>query len=245
MREAAFERPPTRRDRGGDDGDLALPPDDRHYERVRKGYPNLWKFLPQLLEAIPFDGTAAGSRVLGGLGELKKLEHRRRVTRLEADDPTFMVPTAWRPHVFPGPGVVDRHALSCALVDELHEALHRRDLFVNENARWGDPRRLVIDGKAWQAERPRLCRALEREAAPQAAIAALGRAGPGVSTNGRQNDYQPDRPGGAGRGRDTLVLTPLDALPEPSSLGGAPRRRSGVAPGSIFPDGHGRVQRPS
>ncbi len=221
MREAAFERVPRVEVEEAMTaiGNLARPPDDRHYERVLKGYPNLRKFLPHLLESIPFDGTAAGSRVLGELGALKKLEHRRRVTHLEADDPAFTVPPAWRAHVFPGPGMVDRHALAFALVDELREALHRRDVFVNESTRWGDPRRLLIDGKAWESERPRLCRALEREPAPQAAIAALSaeldqayrRTAANMASNPAVRVEQE-------KGRDTLVLTPLDALPEPPSL---------------------------
>ena len=124
-------------------GNLAHPPDDRYYERVLKGYSNLRKFLPRLLEEIPFDGTLGGKRILGALTALKKLERRRRVTRLEAGDPAFAVSTSWRPHVFPGPGLVDRHALTFALVEELREALHRRDVFealCRASARWSGHR---------------------------------------------------------------------------------------------------------
>ena len=200
-------------------GSLARPPDDRYYERVLKSYSNLRRFLPQLLQDIPFEGTAAGNRILGELADLKKLERRRRVTRLERDDPTFTVSPSWRRHVFPSPGLVDRHALTFALVEDLQEGLRRRDVFVNASTRWGDPRRLLLDGKAWEAERPRVCRALEREPTSQAAIAALTaeldqgfrRTAENMATNPAVRIEQE-------KGRDTLVLTPLDALPEPPSL---------------------------
>jgi hypothetical protein len=90
---------------------------------------------------------------------------------------------------------------------------------VNESTRWGDPRRLLLDGKAWEAERPRLCRALEREPTPQAAIGAIAaeldqayrRTAENMASNPAVRVEQ-------AKGRDTLVLTPLDALPEPPSL---------------------------
>jgi hypothetical protein len=92
-------------------------------------------------------------------------------------------------------------------------------VFVNESTRWGDPRRLLLSGKEWEAERSRLCRALEREPTPQAAIAGLAaeldqafrRTAENMANNPAVRVEQE-------KGRDTLVLAPLDALPEPPSL---------------------------
>lgn len=200
-------------------GTLASPPDGRYYERILKGYPNLQKFLPLLLETVPFASTSAGDRVLKALAALPKLHRRRRVTTLEKGFPSSTIPASWRRLVFPAPGKLDRHAYTFCLVDELQQALHRRDVFVNESTRWGDPRRLLLEGKEWETERPRVCRALHRDPTPQRAIddlaAEVDRAYRRTAANMASNPaVRVER----ARKRDTLVLTPLDALPDPPSL---------------------------
>jgi hypothetical protein len=133
--------------------------------------------------------------------------------------PALPVPPPWREHVLPEAGKLDRHAYAFLLVQELREALHRRDVFVNDSTRWADPRRLLLEGEAWEAARPQVCRALGRDPTPEQALKSLGgelgqayrRVAANLASNPALRIEQEN-------GHDTLVLTPLDALAEPPSL---------------------------
>lgn len=219
-REALYERIPRDRIDGAlvAVGSLARPPDDHHYERVLKGYPNLQRFLPLLLKTVPFEATAAGRPVLDALAAISQLKHRARFVPMEVG--TSLVPPAWRRFVHPKPGMVDRYAYTFCLVDQLREALHRRDVFVNDSTRWSDPRKLLLEGAAWEAARPGVCRALGRDPTPERALrdlaADLDRAYRMAAEHLPTNPSLRVEKGASGR--DALVLTPLDALPEPESL---------------------------
>lgn len=221
VRETIYERVPQHELLEAVDaiGSLARPPDDRYYERVLKGYSNVQKFLPRFLETMPFEATDLGRPVLEALAVLSTLDRRRRVTHLDDDVPTTMVTPLWRRFVFPTPDQIDRHAYTFCVLDQLREALHRRDVFVNESTRWGDPRRLLLEGESWEGARPQVCRALRREATPEPALDALAaalntvyqRTAENMATNPAVRIEQE-------KGRDAFVLTPLDAILEPSSL---------------------------
>lgn len=200
-------------------GTLARPPDDRYYERVLQGYPNISKFLPLFLDTIPFEAMEPGRPFLEALAFLPRLDRRRRVISLESKIPTGIVPPVWQRQVFPEPGKIDRHAYTFCVLEQLCEALRRRDVFVNESTRWRDPRRLLLEGTAWEAVRPQILRALRHDPTPERALAILAdgldtafrRTAKNLATNPAVRVEREGR-------RDKLVLAPLDKLPESSSL---------------------------
>ena len=57
-------------------------------------------------------------------------------------------------------GIVDRRAWVLCLVDRLRGALRRRDIFATPSLRFADPRIGLLDGAAWDAARPSVCRTL-------------------------------------------------------------------------------------
>jgi TnpA family transposase len=200
-------------------GALARPPDDRYYERVIKGYAHVRRFLPLLIEILPFEATATGKPVTDALSALPRLDHRRRVTSIDDAVDSSVVAEPWRRHVFPEKDKVDRHAYTFCVLDQLQQALRRRDVFVNASLHWADPRRLLLDRGAWEVARPHVLRALRRNPAPAPELDALAKELDDTylrtATNLAQN---PAARVEKERGRDTLKLTPLDALPEPKSL---------------------------
>ncbi len=198
---------------------IARPPDDRYYERVMKGYAHVRQFLPTLIDSMPFAATPKGQPVLDALHALPRLDRRRRVTDIDDAIVASIVTPTWRRHVYPEQGKLDRHAYTFCVLDQLQQALRRRDVFVNDSTRWADPRRLFLEGAAWESARPNVLRALRRDSRPgpdlDALTQELDEAYRRTEANITQNPAVRIE---KRRGRDTLVLTPLDALPNPKSL---------------------------
>ena len=120
-------------------------------------------------------------------------------------------------------GAVDRDAYVVCVLEQLHRALSRRDVFASPSHRWADPRARLLDGKRWEAcargragraepgragRRPpgRPGRALD--AAWQLMAERLEEAGPDAKLS---FEVQPN-------GRVKLNVDRLDALGEPKSL---------------------------
>src|SRR3954454_18125561 len=86
----------------------------------------------------------------------------RAVTVLSKPRP---MPCVWptecaRPSVQSGDGPVEAKAYALCLADRMRAALRRRDLFASPSLRYADPRRELLDGGAWEAARPTVCRTL-------------------------------------------------------------------------------------
>ncbi|WP_434974926.1 hypothetical protein [Streptosporangium saharense] len=66
-----------------------------------------------------------------------------------------LVPPAWKKAVFSNPdlppGAVDRDAYAVCVLEQLHKALGRRDVFASPSNRWADPRARLLDGAQWEA----------------------------------------------------------------------------------------------
>ncbi|MGW3134917.1 hypothetical protein [Streptomyces sp. NPDC001139] len=58
-------------------------------------------------------------------------------------------------------GLIDKHAWTFCVLEALHTALKRRDVFARSADVWGDPRTRLLSGPAWAASRPKVLAALE------------------------------------------------------------------------------------
>lgn len=143
----------------------------------------------------------------------------------------------WQRHVLREDGSVDFHAYTFCVLDELHTALRRRDVFVAPSWRYADPRAGLLDGAEWEATRPIICRTLGLSAQPEPTLSAL--------TNELDRTYRavaarlPDNP--AVRfdqvgDKQELVLSPLDKLDEPASLIALRERVAGMLPRVDLPE---------
>lgn len=216
---------------------LARPPDDRYYERVIRGYSNVRKFLDSFIDTIPFGATAHGKPVLDALKALPQLTRRRRFMAVDETVATGLVLQPWRRHVFPSNGMVDRHAYTYCILDQLQKALRRRDVFVNESTRWADPRRLFLDGDAWTSTRPQVLRAIQRDTDAGPALDELAKELDSAYRRAEKRlDDNPAVRVEKRKGRATLVLSPLDALDEPPSLTTLADQVSALLPRVDLPD---------
>lgn len=194
---------------------LTRPPDDPYFDELLAQHRRVRRFLPEFVRVVGLGAMPAGRSVLKALHHLRKVEENgTRGTTW----PTEFVPKSWERRVFRN-GRVDRRAWTLCLVDRLRGALRRRDVFAEPSLRFADPRIGLLDGTAWEAARPTVCRTLGKS---QNATEEIGRlterldqAFRSVAGNLPQNASVRFEANGA---NEDLVLTGLDALDEPASL---------------------------
>lgn len=194
---------------------LTRPPDDPYFDELLAQHRRVHRFLPDFVRVVGLDAMPAGRPVLKALHHLRKVEENgTRGTTW----PTEFVPKSWERRVIRN-GRVDRRAWTLCLVDRLRGALRRRDVFATPSLRFADPRIGLLDGVAWEAARPTVCRTLGKS---QNATEEIGRlterldqAFRSVAGNLPQNTSVRFEPNGAD---EDLVLTGLEALDEPASL---------------------------
>ena len=200
---------------------LMRPPGDPFHERLVASYPQIRRFLPRLIEALELEAAGPGRAVLDACQALGGwLTGQPRTTRRPAAElPLEVVTPSWQRHVRDATGTVDRAGYACCVLDQLRTRLRRRDVYAPGSTRWGDPRAELLTPETWTEQRDTLCEDLALDPDPKTVIgqltatldAAWRRTAAGYAAN---PDLRIERRGG----RDEIVLTPLDADPEPASL---------------------------
>ena len=127
-----------------------------------KRYGTVRPFLGLLAISIPLAAIPAGQPILTALHGLNDLVGRKRVGSSEIVDE--VVTGSWRRLVLANPELpavtVDYRAYVLCVLEQMHRALRRRDVYAVGSTRWGDPRIRLLDGAAWQQSRPQVLTAL-------------------------------------------------------------------------------------
>ena len=213
---------------------LIRPADNVYYRELDAKYRTVRCFLPALVENIRFGANAAGEPVVAAFDWLRVNMGRKKPGN---DAPLEVVGKSWRRHVLRDDDSVDFHAYIFCVLDELHTALRRRDVFVAPSWRYADPRTGLLDGAEWEATRPIICRTLGLSADPEPTLTAL--ATELDRTYRAVVDRLPDNP--AVRFETTgdkhdLVLSPFDKLDEPASLVALREKVAGLLPRVDLPE---------
>jgi TnpA family transposase len=172
------------------------------------------RFLPALLRAVRFGAVPAARPVLEAVEHLRALAEGRPAGK----PPLAWVPKGWQDQVVREDGGVDMAAYRVCLLLRMRAALRRRDLHAAPSLRYADPRKGLLEGAAWEAARPAVCRSLGVSAT---AAEELGRLGARLDAAWRQ--AAAELPASTAMrlrsGEDPgLVLAALDKLDEPPSL---------------------------
>ena len=195
---------------------LVRPPDDVFYTELQTRYRRVRLFLPTLLHQVHFEAAPAGAAVVAALEYLKR---REAPARAQDVAPSAVVTTAWRRYVYGANDAVDHRAYTFCVLDQLREALRRRDVFVTPSWRYADPRRNLLAGAEWEAARPIMCRTLGYSPRPEPILAAL--------SDELDQTYRavaarlPNNPAVRFEridGKDELIVSPLDKVEEPAAL---------------------------
>jgi TnpA family transposase len=200
-----------------------------------KRYASVRGFIGLLVEVVDFGAVEAGAAILAAVRRLPALLGRRRL--VAEDIAGGLVAGSWRRLVYGNPdlpaGAVDKAAYAVCVLEQLHRALRRRDVYVRGADRWGDPRARLLDGHAWEVARPRTLEALGLTADPGEHLGEL--AGMLDAAYRQLADGLPAN--AAVEIRDgRLRLERLRAAPEPAAL--APLRElvAGMLPRLDFPE---------
>ncbi len=214
---------------------LIRPADNVYYEELDAKYKTVRCFLPALVEHIRFGANAAGAPVVAAFDWLRAHMDTRK--KHGNDAPREVIGKSWRRHVLREDGTLDFHAYTFCVLDALHTALRRRDVFVAPSWRYADPRAGLLDGAEWEATRPIICRTLGLSANPEPTLKAL--------TAELDRTYRavvarlPDNPAVRFEtidDKDELVLTPFEKLDEPASLVALRDEVAGMLPRVDLPE---------
>jgi len=196
---------------------IARPDEDDYFKELGNKHSRARRFLPKLLGTVEFHSAPAGQSVKRALEFLASLEGKNRPSFSEA--PLDVIPKRWLQHVASETGDVDRSAYTICVLERLHDALQRRDVFVSPSERWGDPRLKLMRGEEWEAARPTVCRTLCLAPSAKREVESLGRMLDDayrrtVANLPANTSVRIERE----KGKDVVILTGLERVDEPPSL---------------------------
>ena len=208
---------------------LARPPDDCYHDEMVKQYGRVRRFLPRLLSKIEFRAAPAGTITIAALNYLAKFGISRK--QILEDPPLGIVTKPWKRLIFDKENRAIKQGYTLCFLDRLQDNLRRRDIYVKNSERWGDPRLKLLQGANWEAKRIPVCQSLGHPVLSQDAIANLTQQMDAtykkVAANFDKNssvkiDHSGKHP--------TLTITNLDKLEEPPSLTLLSNKVTGLLP---------------
>jgi TnpA family transposase len=197
--------------------ELVRPPEDKYYDKMLTRWRHIRIFLPKLLNTIEFKGTEAVKPILEAWQFLRSIEGQKNPVMKDA--PITVVKRSWVKLVIGADGEIDRKAYTFCVLQGLRSALRCRDIFVQPSLRYCDPHAKLLQGAAWDAARAGVCRTLDLEPTFDVELVKLS-----SQLDGAYRQTASNLPTNAAvrieeqNGKDTMVVTGLDKLPESASL---------------------------
>lgn len=137
-------------------GALAEPHQDTYFASLRE-HPRKLQYLSSLLAGLDLEAAPAGRPLLEAIIYLRAVNAGVKRT---GPAPTAFVPKQWVAQLKTPDGELDLAGYRLCVVDCLRRAIRRRDIFPVRSLRYGDPRKGLLTGTAWEAARPGICRTL-------------------------------------------------------------------------------------
>lgn len=208
---------------------LARPYDDNFHEELAEQFGRVKRFLPRLLNDIAFKAAPAGKMTLAALDYLAEVGTSRK--QILDNPPRAIIAPSWKRLVFDKEGQINKRGYTLCFLDKLQDALRRRDIYVENSDRWGDPRAKLLQGADWHANRIQVCRSLGHPVQPHEAIVSLTRqldtTYQQVAANFADNSaVSVDRSGKF----PSITISNLDKLDEPTSLTQLSEQVTGLLP---------------
>lgn len=138
--------------------ELARPQDTNFQDEMVEQYGRVRRFLPALLRDLHFRAAPDDEHTLAAIHYLAELNGSKK--RILDDAPEHIISGPWKRLVYDADGRIQRAGYSLCLLERLQDALRRRDIWLENSDRWGDPRQKLLQGEEWQAQRVPVCRAL-------------------------------------------------------------------------------------
>lgn len=160
LRQTIFSHVPKNRlaESVGKVNELARPQDTNFQDEMVEQYGRVKRFLPAMLRDLHFQSAPASENTLSAIHYLAELSGSKK--RLLENAPEQIITGPWKRLVYDSEGRIQRAGYSLCLLERLQDSLRRRDIWLENSDRWGDPRQKFLQGKEWQAQRIAVCRAL-------------------------------------------------------------------------------------
>jgi TnpA family transposase len=195
---------------------LIRPTDDVYYQELSGHYRSVRGYLPRVLTHICFEAAPAGRPLLAACDWLRDQQDRNKP---DNNAPLEVIDKARQHYVVQKDGRVDIRAFTFCVLSHLKTAIHRRDLFTHPSCRYANPRANLLSDAEWEATRPIVCRTLGLPPDPQSILESLAvELDKTYREVARRLPDNPDVRFEKVKGKEELILTPLDALDEPPSL---------------------------
>ncbi len=138
--------------------ELARPQNNNFHDEMVEQYGRVKRFLPAVLRDLHFQAAPAGEHTLSAIHYLTELNCSKK--RILDNAPEHIITGPWKRLVYDAEGRIQRAGYSLYLLERLQDALRRRDIWLENSDRWGNPREKLLQGEEWQAQRVPVCRAL-------------------------------------------------------------------------------------
>ncbi|XPJ79128.1 Tn3 family transposase [Klebsiella pneumoniae] len=138
--------------------ELARPQNNNFHDEMVEQYGRVKRFLPAVLRDLHFQAAPAGEHTLSAIHYLTELNGSKK--RILDNAPEHIITGPWKRLVYDAEGRIQRAGYSLCLLERLQDALRRRDIWLENSDRWGNPREKLLQGEEWQAQRVPVCRAL-------------------------------------------------------------------------------------
>lgn len=148
---------------------LTKSPADTRLEQLLTRFSYVQQFLPRVLETVVFASSRSGQPLLAALEALRGAARDKSVRGF----PVEWVKGPWKRQLRSSAETVRRGVYTLGAVEQLHHALKRRDLYVPDSRKWGDPRSKLLSGKAWTDLKPEVCRSLDLDPNPYTVLSRL------------------------------------------------------------------------
>jgi len=150
--------------------EIARPANNNFHDEMVEQYGRVRRFLPRLLNDITVKAAPAGQITLEAFEYLASLDNSRK--QILEDPPLGILTNPWKRLVFDKQGKITRKGYSICFLDKFQDSLRRRDIFVENSDRWGDPRAKLLQGDKWNANRLQVCRSLGTPSSPMKLLTA-------------------------------------------------------------------------
>ncbi len=196
---------------------IARPSNEGFQTEMLEQYSRVKRLLPRLFNDIKIQAAPAGLITHEAFLYLANRVSSRK--QILDDPPLGIISKPWKKLVFDEQGRITKKGYTLCFLDKLQDSLRRRDVYIENSDRWGDPRAKLLQDNDWQSNRIKIYRSLGHHIQPDEAIAhltsQLDKTYKQVSNNFGNNAFV--KLDNAGK-RTTLTITNLDKLDEPASL---------------------------
>ncbi|OTA14154.1 transposase [Xenorhabdus vietnamensis] len=122
---------------------------------------------------LSFNAAPAGEITLEAVNYLAAIQGTRR-QHLD-DAPIDVITGPWKRLSFDKEGHLFRRGYTLCVINKLQDSLRRRDIYVSQSERWGDPRTKLLQGQDWHTNRVQVYRSLGHPLQAGEAVSALTR----------------------------------------------------------------------